>query len=99
MAHKTSKQLEKILKDAGADKLATGDVYRHWKDAQKHYVIVSVGFSEGSETPSVTYRQVGQRFTWTRRLTGRKGWFTPERTRPGKDKSRFILVRRGDKNR
>lgn len=75
---KTSEKdlLQKI--ELAKTQVRVGGVYSHWKNPNKLYKVLEIGFCEWDETAVVVYQQLNAKnpITWVRRLTGIDGWLT-----------------------
>ena len=66
MAHLNEKQLSKLLEKAKS-KVKIGDIYYHYKNPQRYYVVDFVGLLEAREEPCIAYRALyGKKFLWVR---------------------------------
>lgn len=55
MVHKTHKQLEKELNEAG-EKVKVGGIYSHYKHPENFYKVIGLGFRESTDDLCVIYQ-------------------------------------------
>lgn len=68
MEHTNQKDLNKKLKNV-EEKVRVGDLYYHFKDPTKHYIVESIGIIEDSEKICICYRALyGKEILWVRTL-------------------------------
>ena len=66
MTHLDEKQLSRLLEKAKS-KIKVGDIYFHYKNPLRQYVIDFVGLLEANEEPCVAYRALYEKkFLWVR---------------------------------
>jgi hypothetical protein len=89
MGHKTQEDLYSEFRNV-LQKVRVGELYYHFKNPGKLYVVESVGFLEDTEEPCVVYRALYDKgIVWVRKLSV----FLDQKVIDGKKVRRFTKVK------